>query len=114
MAMNWWNRFGRKRKVRPPRTAPLARPNFERLEDRTPPTITLTNVTLSPAGPLNEGSTSILHGDYTATNIVGTLRLNIAATAPISFTQPVLTPGAGSFDIPITFQDNNTPVGTPV
>src|SRR5262245_8938056 len=108
MAKRWWNRFGSTQDARTRRLSRSSPPCLK-LEDRTTPAITLANVTLTPPGPLNEGSVSVLHGDYTATNIVGTLQLQISATAPIAFAQPILSPGTGSFDVPITFQDNNVP-----
>src|SRR5262245_49132957 len=114
MSKRWWNRIGWTQSAGRTRRVPKSRPSCLKLEDRTTPAITLSNVTLTPPGPLNEGSAPVVHCDYTATNLVGTLQLQISATAPIAFTQPILSPGTGSFDVPITFQDNNVPVGTPV
>src|SRR6476646_1283865 len=110
MSKRWWNRFGRTQDVRRTRRSPMSRPSCLKLEDRTTPTITLTNVTLTPPGPINEGGSSVLHGDYTANNHLRALTLPIHRHRPISVHQTIFAPGNGRLYISNTFQDNNTPV----
>lgn len=116
MALHWWNRSRRKSIVRRASSPRLLRPRFTELEDRTTPTITINSLTLTPPGPINEGSVSILNCNYSATNVIGALQLTITGTpAVIQVTPPVITSGVNqSFSVPIAFLDNATPPTTPV
>lgn len=116
MSMKWWNRRERKpARVPQKRKSVWSGLSFLTLEDRTVPAITINSLNLTPPGPINEGAQSTLNINYTATNVIGTLQLQINTSAPISFTQPTLTPGMNlNAAVPITFLDNNTPPNTPV
>src|SRR5436190_23612610 len=101
MPKNWWQKWV----SRPNRSAGGTRRTarrrtylcLERLEEIVTPTITLGPVSLTPAGPINEGQSATLNGSYTATNVIGTLQLAITASAPIQFTAPsVLPSGSGT------------------
>jgi hypothetical protein len=115
MARNWWRRLLGRRAINRTAVRPSARLRLERLEDLVTPTVTLSNLTLTPSGPINEGHSATLTGNYTATNVNGQLQLTVTASAPIlgggTFT---LSPTGTSFSIPLTFEDNNTPSTTAV
>jgi hypothetical protein len=119
MAQTWRNRwFGRQPRAEQEAAAARRRafrPRLERLEEVVAPTVTLGPISLSPPGPINEGSQSVLSGSYTASNVIGQLQLQVTASAPIVVgAAPPLPTTGGNFSVPIRFLDNNTPPTTPV
>ena len=87
MANNRWLKWVRQKpnfaKALPSVKRPRFRPRLERLEDLITPTITLSGLTLTPSGPINEGQIATLTGNYTATNVTGQRRLTVTSSVSV-------------------------------
>src|SRR4051812_6879941 len=86
---------------------PRIRLELDRLEDRTCPSITVSNLGLTPAA-INEGTSATLTGDI-AGRSVGDIDLAITWGDGFAVQHVSLAAGAQSFSVPHTFLDD---VGT--